>query len=179
VDIDWEYPDPGESCQNYLALMKELRSAFPHKLISTAVVGSWDEVGKAIPAEAFSIVDYVNVMTYDGPDHGTMQEFEAGLSYWSERGVPKVKINMGTPFYSRPGEVAYAKLVQSNVAAAQVDTFDYFGVTQHYTGIPSTQAKTRLAMQKAGGIMFWALDHDAQGKYSLVNAIYEEINKGP
>jgi chitinase len=179
VDMDWEYPDPGQSSQNFLALMQEIRAAMPDILLSTAVVGSWDEVGQGIPQEVFSLVDYVNVMTYDGPDHGSMQEFEAGISYWSARGVSQEKLNIGTPFYSRPDEVTYAKLVQFDPAAAQADTFDYFGVTQNYTGIPTTQAKTRLAMQKAGGIMFWALDHDAQGEYSLVNAIYEEINKGP
>ncbi len=179
VDMDWEYPDPGESSQNFLALMQELRAAMPNILLSTAVVGSWDEVGQGIPEEIFALVDYVNVMTYDGPNHGSMEEFEAGLKYWSERGVPKEKINIGTPLYSRPDEVTYAKLVQYDAAAAQADAFDYFGVTQNYTGIPTTQAKTRLAMQNAGGIMFWALDHDAQGEYSLVNAIYQEVNKGP
>jgi chitinase len=179
VDMDWEYPDPGESSQNFLALMTELRAALPDKLISTAVVGSWDEVGQGIPVEVFELVDYVNVMTYDSPEHGTMAEFEAGINYWSERGVPREKLNIGTPFYSRPDEVTYAKLVNFDPAAAQTDTFDYFGVTQHYTGIPTTQAKTRLAMEKAGGIMFWALDHDLPGEYSLVNAMYEEVNKGP
>jgi GH18 family chitinase len=179
VDMDWEYPDPGESSQNYLALMTELRAALPDKLISTAVVGSWDEVGQGIPAEVFDIVDYVNVMTYDSPEHGSMAEFEGGINYWSGRGVPKEKLNIGTPFYSRPDEVTYRKLVEFDPSSTQTDTFDYFGVTQHYTGIPTTQAKTRLAMEKAGGIMFWALDHDAMGEYSLLNAIYEEANKGP
>ena len=179
VDIDWEYPDPGESSQNYLELMKELRAALPAKLISTAVIGSGDDTGAAIPNEVFPIVDYVNVMTYDGPQHGTMAEFKEGLSYWSGRGVPKEKINMGTPFYSRPGEVSYSKLVKQDPAAAQLDMFEYSGVMQNYSGIPTTQAKTRLAMQSAGGIMFWALDHDAQGEYSLVNAMYQEANKGP
>jgi chitinase len=179
VDIDWEYPDPGKSSQNFLALMRELRESLPDKLISTAVIGSGDEVGAAIPNEVFALVDFVNVMTYDGTRHGSMAEFEEGLNYWSGRGVPKEKINMGTPFYSRPGEVTYAKLVQQDPAAAQTDAFDYLGTAQNYTGIPTTRAKTRLAMQSAGGIMFWSLDHDAQGKYSLVNAIYEEMNKGP
>ncbi len=38
VDIDWEYPDQGQSAQNFLALMKELREALPEKEISTAVI---------------------------------------------------------------------------------------------------------------------------------------------
>ena len=177
VDIDWEYPDPGQSAQNYLALMKELRAALPDKLISTAVISYGDETGLGISDEIFSIVDYVNIMTYDGEAHASMEEFENGINYWSERGVPKEKINIGAPFYSRPSEISFAKLVQSDSAAAQLDSFEYNGVLQHYNGIPTIQAKTRLAMQKTGGIMFWALDHDAQGEFSLVNAIHQTVQK--
>jgi hypothetical protein len=39
--------------------------------------------------------------------------------------------------------------------------------------MPTVQAKTRIAMQKASGIMFWTLDHDVQGEFSLLNAIYQ------
>ncbi len=177
VDIDWEYPDPGDSAQNFLTLMKELRAALPDKLISTAVISYGDETGLGIPDETFAIVDYVNVMTYDGNIHASMQEFEEGINYWSARGLPKEKINIGAPFYSRPSEISFAKLVQFDPAAAQMDTFEYNGTPQMYNGIPSIQAKTRLAMQKTGGIMFWALDHDSQGEFSLVNAIYQIVHK--
>jgi len=34
-------------------------------------------------------------------------------------------------------------------------------------------------MEKAGGMMFWALDHDAQGELSLVNAIYQTAYPSP
>jgi chitinase len=37
VDIDWEYPTPGGSMQNYLALMRELRAALPDQLLTSAV----------------------------------------------------------------------------------------------------------------------------------------------
>ena len=69
--------------------------------------------------------------------------------------------------------------VQADPNAAQLDSFDYYGTTYHYNGIPTIQAKTRIAMEKAGGIMFWALDHDAQGDLSLLNAIYEAANSKP
>jgi hypothetical protein len=38
ADVDWEYPDPGPSSQNFLALIQELRQAMPDKLLTTAVV---------------------------------------------------------------------------------------------------------------------------------------------
>lgn len=175
VDIDWEYPDQGQSSKNYLALMQELRAALPDKEISTAVISYGDETGLGIPNEVFDLVDFVNVMTYDGEVHGSMAEFEQGLNYWSERGVPQEKINIGLPFYTRPSEISFAKLIQTDPTAAQLDSFEYNGSLERYNGIPTVQAKTKLAMQKAGGIMFWALDHDAQGKDSLVNAIFEIV----
>lgn len=177
VDMDWEYPDPGQSSLNYLALMRELRDALPNAIISTAVISYGDDTGLGIPTESFDFVDYVNVMTYDGSDHGTMAQFERGLQYWSDRGVPKEKLNIGVPFYSRPGEVTYAKLIANDPSAAQSDIFDYFGTLQNYNGIPTIQKKTEIAMQQAGGIMFWELSHDVQGELSLVNAIFEAASK--
>ncbi|NWF65378.1 MAG: glycoside hydrolase family 18 protein [Chloroflexi bacterium] len=38
VDMDWEYPDPGQSSLKYLALMRELRAALPKKLLTTALI---------------------------------------------------------------------------------------------------------------------------------------------
>jgi GH18 family chitinase len=176
IDMDWEYPDPGQSSQNFLTLIQALRAAFPDKLLTTAVVSYGDDHGLGIPAESFELFDFINVMTYDGPDHGTMEQFEKGLSYWSGRGVPKDKIVMGVPFYGDPG-TPYFKIVKADPAAAQQDSFDYSGTTLRYNGIPTIQAKTRIAMEQAGGIMFWALDHDTQGDLSLVNAIHEVVRQ--
>ena len=178
VDMDWEYPDQGPSSQNFLALVKELRAAMPDKLLTTAVVSYGDDNGLGVPNESFELFDFINIMTYDGPDHGTMEQFERGLSYWSGRGLPKEKIVMGAPFYGDPN-LPYYKIVQADPNDAQTDRFDYYGTTYHYNGIPTLQAKTRIAMENAGGMMFWALDHDAQGDLSLVNAIYQAANSSP
>src|SRR5688572_18921411 len=48
VDMDWEYPDPGPSSQNFLALIQELRAAMPDKLLTTAVVSYGDENGMGV-----------------------------------------------------------------------------------------------------------------------------------
>jgi GH18 family chitinase len=178
ADIDWEYPDPGQSSQNFLALIQELRAAMPDKLLTTAVVSYGDSNGLGVPAESFDLFDFVNIMTYDGPDHGSMEQFEKGLAYWNERGLPKEKIVMGVPFYGDPN-MPYFKIVQADPTAAQTDSFEYYGQTFHYNGIPTIQSKTRRAMEKANGIMFWALDHDAQGELSLVNAIYQTAHSSP
>ena len=180
ADIDWEYPDAGQSSQNFLALIKELRAAMPDKLLTTAVVAYGDKNGIGVPTESFELFDFVNIMTYDGPDHGSMEQFEKGLSYWSQRGLPKEKIVMGVPFYSHIKDstsagISYAKLVQAVPSASQTDELNYYGL-HIYNGIPTIQAKTTMAMQRASGIMFWALDHDIQGELSLVNAIYQTVH---
>jgi chitinase len=170
ADIDWEYPDPGASAGNFLALIRELRAVMPEVLLTTAVVAH-GETGEGVLPETFELFDFVNVMTYDGPDHGTMEQFTAGLDYWQGRSLPPVKTVMGVPFYARPGEASYRKIVEADPGAAYRDTAEYQGATVHYNGIPTVQAKTRLAMQGAGGIMFWTLDHDALGDLSLLKAI--------
>jgi GH18 family chitinase len=178
ADVDWEYPDAGQSSQNFLALIQELRTALPEKLLTTAVVSYGDEYGLGIPSESFKLFDFVNIMTYDGPDHGTMAQFEKGISYWSTRGLPREKTVMGIPFYGRP-EIPYFRIVQADPNAAQTDLVEQDGTTYRYNGIPTVQTKTRMAMQHASGIMFWALDHDAQGELSLVRAIYETAVSTP
>ena len=182
TDIDWEYPAPGQSSQNFLALIKELHDAMPAKLLTAAVVSYGDDNGAGVPNEAFTLFDFVNVMTYDGPDHGTMEQFNHGLSYWSQRGLPKEKIVMGLPFYSHAKNapaaegIPYSKLIKADPAAAQTDTFAYAGGPQIYNGIPTIQAKTKLAMEQASGVMFLNLDQDAPGDLSLVNAIYQVVD---
>lgn len=173
VDMDWEYPQAGESSKNFLALMTELRTALPKdKLLTMAVVSYGDRNGLGIPAESIELVDFVNLMTYDDVDHGTLEQFEKGLAYWSARGVPANKLIMGMPFYSRPGARAYNELVKLDSSAPNTDRIRVAGVEEHYNGIPTTQTKTRIAKQKAGGMMFWTLDSDAPGESSLLKAIY-------
>ena len=45
ADIDWEYPDPGQSSQNFLVLIRELRAALPGKVLTAAVVSHGDGHG--------------------------------------------------------------------------------------------------------------------------------------
>lgn len=182
ADIDWEYPDPGQSSRNFMALMRELRAALPDQLLTMAVISYGDDIGLGVPNESFDLVDFVNVMTYDGPDHATMEQFQKGLDYWSERALPKEKIVMGVPFYSRVKDNraeghGIAKLIEKEPAAARVDEFVYEHSVEVYNGIPTIQRKTHIALEKASGIMFWALDYDSQGETSLVNAIYHVVHE--
>jgi GH18 family chitinase len=177
ADIDWEYPDPGPSAQNFLALIQELRAVLPQgKLLSAAVAAVGDH-GMGVPVETFPLFDYVNLMAYDGdgPMHSSMDYARAAIDFWQGRGLPPEKTVLGVPFYARPNEMTYRKIVEMDPAAAQTDTFDYYGTTINYNGIPTIQAKTRLAMQRGSGIMFWTLEGDAPGDLSLLGAIHAVV----
>lgn len=179
VDMDWEYPDPGQSSQNFLALMQELRAALPDdKLLTAAVVALGDAYGLGIPVESFPLMDFVNLMAYDGsgPHHSSLEYARQSLEYWSARGLPPEKTVLGVPFYARPNGTPYWKIVQADPQAAYRDFYNYFGVDLNYNGIPTIQEKTRLALEHASGIMFWTLEQDAPGDLSLLNAIYQTVD---
>ncbi len=57
----------------------------------------------------FDLVDFLNIMAYDGPgqNHSSYEFAEEALNYWRQRGLPQNKTVLGVPFYSRPGEVPY------------------------------------------------------------------------
>jgi chitinase len=177
VDIDWEYPDPGQSATNYLALMSELRAALPRPALLTAAVVADGATAEGIVSGVFPLVDFINVMAYDapGPAHSPYSYAEASLDYWNARGLPREKTVLGVPFYSRPVEVPYRKLVASSAEAPNADALDYFGTTVNYNGIATIKAKTELAMRRASGIMAWALAHDTTDSTSLLSAIDETV----
>ncbi len=180
ADIDWEYPDPGPSSQNFLALMEALRAALPADKLLTAAVVALGETGGGVPVEAFALMDFVNIMAYDGsgPSHSSLEYAQDSIAYWQGRGLPPEKTVLGVPFYSRPNFVPYRKLVEEDPAAAEVDVFEYHAGTVNYNGLATMQQKTELALEQAGGLMIWALDHDTQDATSLLNRIHETVLAG-
>lgn len=176
VDVDWEYPDAGPSAQNYAMLMRELRNALPEGLLLTAAVPALGSNADNFLPQTFADVDFLNVMVYDG-DHGAghspYRYAVDSLAYWSAQGLPKEKTVLGVPFYAHPGPVTYRKLVKEDPTAAQRDSMEYSGATVYYNGIPTIIEKTKLAMQKASGVMFWTLEGDTTDETSLIKAIYD------
>jgi len=180
VDIDWEYPIAGKSSQFFLALIQELRAALPKDSQLSAGVAALGANADGIPTEAFTLLDSVNIMAYDnsGPQHSSMDFAQAALDYWLGRGLPAKKATLGVPFYAQPNDIPYARIVKDDAGAAQLDFHSYDGTLVNYNGIPTIQAKTRLALKRASGIMFWSLEDDASGELSLVNAIHEVVVEG-
>ncbi len=182
VDIDWEFPASDVSAKNYLALMQALRAALqPQGKLLTAAVAAVGENGDGILKDVFDQVDFLNLMAYDGPEinHASYGYAEAALNYWTARGLPQEKTVLGVPFYARPGGLTYRQLVRWDPAAALADELVYMGTRVYYNGIPTLQQKTRLARQRASGIMIWALPQDTNDDSSLLKAIYQAAVSRP
>ena len=168
VDMDWEYPREGNEPQLFDQLMEELgaRLHAEGKLLTAAVVAyGWNADG--VLSTVFDDVDFLNLMAYDGPDHGLMQQAEQSLDYWLGRGLPAEKAILGVPFYSRSPAVTYANLL-SQGADPQSDVFR----GMRYNGIPTIKEKTGLAQRRGGGIMIWEISQDTNDpNTSLLTAI--------
>jgi GH18 family chitinase len=180
VDIDWEYPDPGTSGDNFTALMQQLSTAMHSrgKLLTAAVVSGGGTANGVQPA-VFGYVDFLNIMAYDGGSpHANYDWSIASANFWKSRGLPASKTVLGVPFYSRPNYLTYAQIVAMDAANANRDCITASGAQQCYNGIPTIKRKTQWAMANAGGIMNWELSQDTTGSTSLVSAIYEVATGG-
>ncbi|QFU91314.1 glycosyl hydrolase family 18 protein [Amycolatopsis sp. YIM 10] len=180
VDIDWEYPDPGTSGNNFTALMQQLSTAMHSrgKLLTAAVVSGGNTANGVQPA-VFGYVDWLNIMAYDGGSpHANYDWSIASANEWKSRGLPAAKTVLGVPFYSRPGYLTYAQLVAMDPANANRDCVNANGAQQCYNGIPTIKRKTEWALANAGGMMNWELSQDSAGSTSLVSAIYDAASGG-
>ncbi len=179
IDMDWEYPDTGDSARQYTAMMETLGAAMHEQgKLLTAAAAALGEHGDGVETAVFPQIDFLNLMVYDksNGDHAPFSYAQESLAYWQERGLPPEKTVLGVPFYGRPDWIPYHKLVAADPAAAEQDTIEYNGKIVYYNGIPTMQQKTKLAMESASGIMFWMLSYDTQDETSLLNAIYGASN---
>jgi GH18 family chitinase len=177
IDMDWEYPDPGTSGNNFTLLMQQLSTAMHSrgKLLTAAVVSGGNTANGVQPA-VFGYVDWLNIMTYDGGSpHANYDWTISNVNAWKSRGLPASKAVVGVPFYSRPGGIPYNQIVAQNPANANVDCATINGAQQCYNGLPTIRRKTQWAVGNAGGMMNWELSQDPNGSLSLVSAIYETV----
>jgi chitinase len=126
IDIDWEHPvsgglQPGSpaDARNYVQLLASLRKAIgAQKLLTVAASASPRGIDPIEYADMASILDWVNVMTYDFHSGGTRAGFNSALYNHDDpsnsrlnlhdavqaiaaKGMPRSKLVAGVPFYGR------------------------------------------------------------------------------
>lgn len=204
IDIDFEHPRSKEDAQYLADFTKTLgeKLHLHNKQLSIAVYSMINSVtGTEVQSvvydpSMFHHVDHVNIMAYDGQWDG---EYNAAnlspypftkdvVNYWSnlfeKHGISKEKLVLGVPFYGQPedvknDQVSYDTIINHDPANAERDRVNLNGTTYHYNGETTMIKKTKLALANGfGGMMLWELGHDAKGKRSLTNAIFDVLIKG-
>lgn len=81
---------------------------------------------------------------------------------------------LGVPLYARPSWVQYRHLVAANPEYAYLNYVEAGPVSKldsSYNGLPLLHDKAVYALKKAGGIMFFDINEDADGELSAVSMI--------
>ena len=150
--------------------------------LSTATA-EW--TAKKVSPETFALFDFVTVMAYADDSstvsHTTLEFGQKQMNYIAqEKQVPPEKLVLGIPFYGRgytaDGQLdrSYYKSFAQLIAAdpANYDRDVYEGVA--YNGAPTVRVKCNYA-KNYGGVMIWQLAQDAEGEYSLLAVIKDEM----
>lgn len=189
VELDWEYPDLGQSSLNYEKLILELNSKLKenNKYLTAALNGAWSkeegpEVSKAVTPKCLESFDWISIMAYDmnNEQHSPFWFADTSIEYWLNRGVPKNKIVIGIPFYAHPTNPTwkvYRDFVKEDSENAYKDTATIDGINYYYNGINTVKEKTRLALNKASGVMLFDVNEDTLDDLSLVKSINDVINE--
>lgn len=127
LDIDWEYPGGGglapgrpQDTQNYTLLLAEFRAQLGTRLLTIAAPAAPAQIAKIEISKIATIVDWVNVMTYDF--HGSFEQtanlaapvapidgdptvggaaltVTAAADAWIAGGLARDKLVIGMPLY--------------------------------------------------------------------------------
>ncbi len=187
IDVDLEGSDIDENYEVFVSeLARELR--LHQKLITSAIAVYYKE---DLSDNALAQYDFVNIMCYDrtGPwrpevpgQHSSYYDAMEDLQYFGTvRNIQQEKMVLGIPFYGYgfgPGVTSpvismnYNKIVSEFPGAESVDQWKTDdGYIIYYNGLPTIMQKTKLAKEKASGIMIWQLGGDVRGSKSLLKAI--------
>lgn len=182
VELDWEHPNK-TTIESYEKLAVELSEALKlkNKELTAALNGAWSKTAGPEPSmvltdkclESFS---FINVMAYDASntDHSPLWFSETSIDYWLNRGVSKENIVLGMPLYAKPSWMQYRHLVAMNPDYAFTDYAPTAPLESYYNGMNTLREKTRLAMNKAGGVMLFDVNEDTNDDYSIVSMIHKE-----
>jgi chitinase len=182
VDLEWSHVN-----EKYSGFVLELRDSLDaeEKLMTAALPGNYRY--PEVSDQAMHAFDFINMMAYDltGPwnpsnpgQHSPYSFAVNAIQYWKSQGVSGEKLTLGVPFYgwdfTNPSNVVgftYRSMVEQDPAYSQLDQVGQ----AYYNGIPTIEAKTRLALDQVSGVMIWELGQDAFNEYSLLTAIHQIV----
>ena len=185
VDVDLEWSDVNQNYSGFIVALKD-RLKRHGKILTAALPGKFRY--KHLNDQALQSFDYVLSMAYDlrGPwnpkdagQHSPYSMARNSIRFWRSNGVKKERIILGLPCYgwefskksNRVYSVSYGFLVSKD---SSFHKFNQVG-NIYYNGLPMIEAKTDLAFDQAGGIMFWELGQDNFGAYSLLGAAHNIV----
>ncbi len=192
IDVDLEGSDIDE---NYGSFVAELATALKRqkKIITAAIATAYKD---QLPDKALKRFDFVNIMSYDrtGPwtpaspgNHSPFSMAQEDLDYWGNvRAIQREKLVLGLPFYgygfgaldSPVLSMDYRQIVLLYPGSDSLDSLVFpQNVTMYYNSASTIKRKTKLAIDKAAGVMIWQLLADSPGENSLLNAIYGIVHK--
>lgn len=189
IDVDWEHPRYQDVTQTqYAQFIKLLREEMDKRqlLLTAAVLSGVSADGNVVydaaahTDEVLQMVDWINVMAYDGGDgerHSSNEFAKNCGEYWTKtRGLAKEKVMLGVPFYGRPSWAAYDQIVETHPDKYREDIATINGMEAHYNGVDTIERKTAYAIENLGGVMIWEVSQDClDDQKSLLAAIGRTI----
>ncbi|MBE7088131.1 MAG: hypothetical protein E7370_01210 [Clostridiales bacterium] len=189
IDLDIELASSDSIWNYYGEWVSALRSICNrHGWILSTATAQW--VAGTVTAETFALFDFVSVMAYDndGWNYNSHSSYDFSiecLNYFNiQKEIPKENLVLGVPFYGRgytsSGALDWNSYLSfKDLISADIENYDrdeYNGIA--YNGASTMQKKCELA-KEYGGIMIWEITLDAQGEYSLLDLIKQELIPAP
>jgi GH18 family chitinase len=179
VDIDWEPIDSETKKINQAALLSDLKTVLPDKLVTVAVNAERLDL---FPSSADD-VDWVNLMAYDmnwrHGEHSNFEDAVAALERYEVEGIPAEKLALGIPFYGRDLQTKAIKY-EDVVATCNPEPSEDYCDNYFFNGIDLVQQKSQFVLNSNyAGVMIWNLGQDTYDDTSLLNAIYEVLDVPP
>lgn len=188
IDVDIEGSLITSLGIDYNLFVQELKDHLHAKGLAITAALTPTYLDAVITTKTINSFDFINIMAYDatGPwrpndpgQHASFSLAENALEFWNiQKGVSREKLVLGVPFYGRdfnPSDIkalTYESIINLNYEYAYVDEAGYI----YYNGIPMIVNKTKLALQKANGIMIWELGQDAFNDLSLLSVIEQVVS---
>jgi GH18 family chitinase len=152
IDVDLEGERIDANYENFITgLSAALKTK--HKLLTAAVATVYKD---RYTDKALAAFDFISIMSYDktGPwrpempgQHAPLQMAVDDIDYWTSKGLPKAKLNLGIPFYGygfgagAPPDMSYRKILAAYPGSENNDEVDLpGGAAVYYNGRATIKA---------------------------------------